>query len=87
MKNVYNALSDVVCMYSPYAINYEVIQHIPEENRWVVNIRNRDATGSLLQVEVIDNNGVPVCCVLQKVNVGKKSMFKFMDRLVDALDD
>jgi hypothetical protein len=86
MKNVHNALSDVVQMYTANVLDYEVVQHIPEDSLWIVNVYNRDAPGSLLQIEVIDDDGIPKCCVLQKVNVGRKSMFKFMNRLVDALD-
>lgn len=86
MKNVHNAFSDVVSMYKENTLDYEVVQYIQEDNLWIVNVYNRDATDSLLQIEVIDDNGVPKCCVLQKVNVGRRSMFKFMNRLVDALD-
>lgn len=86
MKNVHNALSDVMACYKANTLDYEVVQHIPEDNLWIVNVYNRDATDSLLQIEVIDDDGIPKCCVLQKVNVGRKSMFKFMNRLVDALD-
>jgi hypothetical protein len=87
MKNVHNALSDVVSMYRANVLEYDVIQYIPENNLWIVNVYNRDAPGSLLQFEVIDDDGIPKCCVLQKVNVGRRSMFKFMNRIVDALDD
>lgn len=87
MKNIDNALSDVASKYKNNCIEYDIEQHIPEENRWIVNVRNRDAPGSLLKVEVIDNNGAPACCVLQKTNVGRRSMCRFMDRLVNALDE
>lgn len=86
MKNIHNALSDVMTYYKANTLDYEVVQHIPEDNLWIVNVYNRDATDSLLQIEVIDDDGIPKCCVLQKVNVGRRSMFKFMNRLVDALD-
>lgn len=86
MKNVHNALADVVAMYRENTLEYNVVQHFPEDNLWIVNVHNRDAPGSLLQIEIIDDNGIPKCCVLQKVNVGRRSMFKFMNRLVDVLD-
>lgn len=86
MKNIHNALTDVVHAYKANTLDYEVVQHIPEDNLWIVNVYNRNAPGSLLQIEVIDDLGIPKCCVLQKVNVGRMSMFKFMNRLVDALD-
>lgn len=87
MKNIHNALSDVVSKYKANVLEYDIVQHFAENNLWIVNIYNRDAPGSLLQIEIIDDYGVPLCCVLQKVNVGRRSMARFMDRLIDALDD
>lgn len=86
MKNVHNALSTVVETYQTDTIHYEIIQEIPDDQLWVVNVYNRNAPGSLLQIEIIDDSGIPKCCVLQKVNVGRRSMFQFMNRLVDALE-
>lgn len=86
MRNVHNALADVVASYTANVLEYDVIHHSPEQKLWLVNVYNRHAPGSMLQIEVIDNHGIPVCCVLQKINVGRRSMVKFMNRLVDALD-
>lgn len=86
MRNVYNALTDVVNMYTANAIDYEVVRYVAEDNLWVVKVYNKDADGSFLEIEIIDDNGIPKCCVLQKVNVGRRSMFKFMNRLVNALE-
>lgn len=86
MRNVYNALTDVVNMYTANAIEYDVVRYIAEDNLWVVKVYNKDADGSFLEIEIIDDNGIPKCCVLQKVNVGRRSMFKFMNRLVNALE-
>lgn len=86
MRNVYNALTDVVKMYTANAIDYDVVRYIAEDNLWVVKVYNKDADGSFLEIEIIDDNGIPKCCVLQKVNVGRRSMFKFMNRLVNALE-
>lgn len=87
MRNVHNAFADVAAMYRNKSIEYDVISEIPEENRWIVNVRNKNVPESLLQIEVIDDDGIPVCCVLQKINVGRMSMCRFMDALVDALDE
>jgi hypothetical protein len=87
MRNVHNALSDVLEMYTKAHLECIVLDNMTEDNRWVVNVHNKDAPGSLLQFEVINNQGVPVCCVLQNVNIGRKSLYRFMNRLVDALDD
>lgn len=73
-------------MYLNDTIQYNVVQHIPDDNLWIVNVYNQNAPGSLLQIEIIDDEGVPKCSVLQKINVGYRSMSRFMDRLVDALE-
>jgi len=86
MKNVHNALTVVCDKYPEDTIHYEVVQYIPEETLWIVNVYNRNANGSLLQIEIIDDEGVPKCCVLQKVNVGYRSMCRFMNRLIDVLE-
>jgi hypothetical protein len=86
MKNVHNAFANTVSKYKNNVLEYDVILENPNESLWVVNVYNRDAPGSLLQIEVMDDEGIPICCVLQKVNVGRRSMARFMDRLMDALD-
>jgi hypothetical protein len=86
MRNIDNALTDVVCMYSTNCIEYDILHYNQEDLFWVVNVFNRNAPGSLLQIEVIDDDGIPKCCVLQKVNVGRRSMVRFMNRLVNALE-
>jgi hypothetical protein len=86
MKNVHNALSSVIEKYQRDTLQYDVIQELEADQLWIVNVYNRSAPGSLLQIEIIDDDGVPKCCVLQKLNVGRRSMCRFMDRLVDALE-
>jgi hypothetical protein len=85
MRNVDNALSTVVTNYKNNSIHYEIIES--DRDLWVVNVYNRDAPGSLLQIEIIDDDGIPKCCVMKKLNVGRSSMVKFMNRLMDQLDD
>lgn len=86
MKSIDNAFQTVISNYTQDVLQYKIIEHIPEKSLWVVNVHNSDAPGSLLQIEVIDDDGIPKCLVLQKINIGKNSMVKFMDRLVNALD-
>lgn len=85
MRNVDNALSDVVGMYKNNSIHYTIVESV--DDYWKVNVYHREAPDALLQIEIIDDEGVPKCCVLKKINVGRTSMVKFMNRLVDALDD
>jgi hypothetical protein len=84
MKNVHNALSDVMEYYK--LLNFEVVNFIPEDSRWLIKVYEQANPNAFLEIEVIDDDGVPKCCVLQKVNVGRRSMFQFMNRLVDALE-
>lgn len=86
MKDIANALANTLSHYQAGLLEYTIEQYDPTNHLWVVNVHNTEAAGSLLQVEVIDDDGVPKCCVLQKVNVGRQSMFKFMNRLVDELE-
>lgn len=86
MRNIHNALSDVVSSCRNTTLEYDILAEIPEETRWIVNVYNRDVPDSLLQFEVIDDNGIPKCCVLQQTNVSFRSMSRFMNRLVDELD-
>jgi hypothetical protein len=86
MRSIDTVLEEVISLYKPDTLRYTIDQIVPN-NMWVVDVRNQSAPGSLLQIEVIDHDGIPKCLVLQKVNVGRKSMFKFMNRLVNHLDD
>jgi hypothetical protein len=85
MKNIHNALTDVVSMYRANVLEYDIVHHDPQHNLWVVNVYNLNAPGSVIKFEVIDDNGIPKCCVLQTINVGRRSLFRFMNRVVDAL--
>lgn len=86
MKYVTDALENVLSNYQPGTLTYDVERFDILNKLWIVNVRNTEVPDSLLQVEIIDDDDVPKCSVLQKVNVGRKSMFKFMNRLVDALE-
>ena len=84
MKNIDNALSDVMKHYK--FLNFEIVSFVPEDSCWVIKVYQQTNSNAFLEIEVIDDDGIPKCCVLQKVNVGRRSMFDFMNRLVDALE-
>lgn len=86
MRNIDEALAQVICDYKPDTLRYSITQDIPDKV-WIVDIHHQQAPESLLRIEVIDDDGVPKCLVLQKINVGRRSMYKFMNRLVNRLDD
>lgn len=79
MKNLNNILDEITSQYKNNSIQYEIVEN--RDNYSLVNVYNKDAPGSLLQFEIVND----VCCVLQKVNVGRKSMVKFMNRFVEAM--
>lgn len=52
---------------------------------WVIDVTNRDIPNTLLQIEVLSNDDGYNGCVLQKVNVGRRVMERFMNKLMDRL--
>jgi len=63
-------------------IDYTVSQ---DNERWVVQVRNQDIPNTLLEFEVLRMDGQYVSCVLQKVNVGRRIMFRFMNKFMNDL--
>lgn len=84
MKTLDNALADVLLKYK--GLTYE-IEPTEDPRQQIFTIWNECAPGSYLKIEIHDVGGMPAALVLQKVNVGRRSMTRFMDRLMDALDD
>lgn len=84
MRSLDNAMCDVVRLYR--GLTYE-IEFTDRPKQWVLTVTNECAPGSYLKIEVHDLEGVPVALVLQKMNVGRRSMNRFMDRLLSALED
>jgi hypothetical protein len=86
--NIARALDKVVTFYPPGILDIKVFKTPSEEDSfWIVEVRNTEVPDSLLQIEVFDDNGVPKCCVTKKLNIGRRSMFKFMNDFVDALEE
>jgi len=83
MKTPDNALADVVQKYR--AMTYEVQYDAPTQ--WTLTVYNECAPGSYLKIEVHDVEGMPAALVLERHNVGRRSMARFMNRLLDALED
>ena len=68
-------------------IDYTVQRDENTEARWIIQVRNRDIPNTLLEIEVLRPEGTYVGCVLQKVNVGRRVMVRFMNKLMDELTD
>jgi hypothetical protein len=85
--NIARALDKVLTYYPPGILETKIFKTVSEEDSfWIVEVRNTEVPDSLLQIEIFDDNGVPKCCVTKKLNIGRRSMFKFMNDLVDALE-
>jgi len=68
-------------------IEYTVERDTITNTRWMIQVRNRDIPNTLLEVEILQREGNYIGCVLQKVNVGRSVMVRFMDKLMDELED
>lgn len=83
MKNIHNALSDVLEHYNGH-LTAQVVEE--QENRWKIQVRHLQVPNSLLEFEILEIDNEPVGCVLQRINIGRRSMNRFMDLLLDALE-
>lgn len=82
MRSIDNALADILPHYR--ALTYEIQEDTPKQ--WTVTVYNECAPGSYLKIEVHDVEGIPAALVMERHNIGRRSMTRFMDRLLDALD-
>ena len=84
MDSICNAMTKVVSKYK--GLTYEIAE-TTDSHQHILTVYNECVPGSYLKLEVHDVGRVPVVLVLQKINVGRRSMVRFLDRLLDALDD
>jgi len=85
MRNIDNVLTDIVSKYKFDTIEYNIIQSNEIDGIWVIEVRNKRIEDSFLKIEILRNEGTPACCVLERRNVGYRSMSAFMNRLVESL--
>ena len=76
-----NALAEILPKYK--GVTAEITPDTPQ--RTLLTVWNECAPGSYLKIEILDNEGTPTACVLERMNVGHRSMTRFMNRLMDAL--
>ena len=89
MHNIHNALSDTLELLKIENIFTSVLQDPNDPDCWRVSLytldeENRDV---VLEVEIINRNNGPVGTVLFRKNVGRYSMTRFMDTLMDKVCD
>ncbi len=85
MKNIHNAVSDVVSALRG-DIESKVIQDENVPTRWRVQIRDRQIEGSILEIEVlILEDSEPAACVLRHEKISHRVLTRFMDLLMESL--
>jgi hypothetical protein len=82
MRNIHNAVSDVMEHFNG-EMNTRIIADPDIHNRWRIEVTKDD---SLLDIEVLLLDDTPIACVLQRRNVGRRVMNRFMDLLMEYLD-
>lgn len=86
MKNIHNAVSDTLDYYNG-RLTATVHDDPNVPTRWRIEVRHNEVPNALLEIEMLELEGDWVGCVLQKVNVGRRSMALFMDILFEHLED
>jgi hypothetical protein len=84
MRDLHNALADTLERFQPQ-LNWRILPDADIANRWRIQVWSQD--DSLLEVEILDLEGTPVGCVLQRKHIPLRTMRRFMDTLLDALDE
>jgi hypothetical protein len=89
MRNIHNALSDTLESLGISNAHTSILRDPNDPACWRVSLytldeENRDV---VLEVEVIDRENGPVGTVLFRRNVGRRSMARFMDTLMDKVCD
>lgn len=86
MRTLDNALSDTLSSFVAH-LDARILPDPDLETRWRIQVEDRQAPGSLLEVEILNLHGEAVGCVLQRTQIPFRTMRRFMNRLMDALDD
>lgn len=86
MRTLDNALSDTLSSFVAH-LDARILPDPDLETRWRIQVEDRQTPGSLLELEILNLNGEAVGCVLQRTQIPFRTMRRFMNRLMDALDD
>lgn len=87
-RSVHNAVSDVLSeLGMTNTVEETIEQDVQNPGRWLVTFTSRPGslTVSMLEVEVLENNGNPAACVLSSVNVLRHKLTLIMDLLMERL--
>lgn len=84
MRNLDNALADTLARFQP-RLNWRILPDGDVTSRWRVQVWHTEE--SMLEVEILNLEGDAVGCVLDRRNISFRTMQRFMDTLMDNLDD
>lgn len=84
MRNLHNALADTLDRFQP-RLNWRILPDPDLTTRWRIQVWYGDE--SLLETEILELDGEAVGCVLQRRNISFRTMQRFMDTLMQNLDD
>jgi hypothetical protein len=85
MRTLANALSDTLESFEAHL--YARILPDPDlDTRWRIHVEDLQTPGSCLEVEILNLEGEAVGCVLQRTQIPFRTMRRFMNRLLEALD-
>jgi hypothetical protein len=89
MRNIHNALSDTLDTLNIRDTMTSILRDPNDPDCWRISLYSLDHDNRdvVLEVEVIDRNNGPVGAVLFRKNVGRRSMSRFMDTLMDKVCD
>jgi hypothetical protein len=91
MRNPVNAVSDTLAALGMAATVRDDVTPDPNNpRRWIIRFESdpNALIRSFMEVEVIEeDDGDAAVCVLRRFNVGRRVMFRIMNRLVEELDD
>jgi hypothetical protein len=84
MRNVENALADTLTRFQPQ-LDWRVLPDGDLNCRWRVQVWAGEDVH--LEVEVLEIEGEAVGCVLERRNISFRILQRFMDTLMDNLED
>lgn len=89
MRNLHNALSDTLEVLQIQDVHTSILRDPNDGDCWRISLYtlDHDNRDVVLEVEIIDRVNGPVGAVLFRRNVGRRSMSRFMNVLMDRVTD
>ena len=90
MRNVHNSVADTIEDLNQQGIYFQevtIFQDEQNDKRYIIRVRQPHLPNSRMEIEVIEDDGVPIASVLDRYRISRATMDVFMDRLMVMLDD